>query len=251
LLDFSSLSPLLSTYIREVKEITRRDVVISPYADATFQDEYKGSLEIGPTISFVDIRYRPFVRVSNPAFEKLIAHELTHALMVYKEGFHIVCASPDVSAYSVQTTAKVVDLVDDVIVDARIHKLGFFPFQPEYLRTYSLNLRIMEIAKSRDQIDPFEDDPVRSEIMFVSQYIYAWALQRYAQLNAESISLFTRFVKRFPQIMKSEYAKAKTIKKSFQANDIFSVNGRTQVVIDAMELWPIEDGIYLLALSDA
>lgn len=171
--------------------------------------------------------------------------------MVYKEGFHIACASPDVSEYSVQTATEVIDLVDDVIVDVRIHQLGFYPSQLDHLGSYIRNLEIFNIAQSRDQIDPFEDDPVRAEIKFVSDYIYAWALPRYVNLATEQATVFEAFAKRFPQIMKKEFAKANVIKKSFKVNDIFSVPGRTQVILDAMEMWPIEDGIYLSALSDA
>ena len=249
--DFSTLSSSLNNYIIDGENETNRDVVISPYIDANLLDEYHGSLAIGPTISNVEIRYRPFIEKSNPAFEKLIAHELTHALLVYKEGFHIACASPDVSEYSVQTATEVIDLVDDVIVDVRIHQLGFYPSQLDHLGSYIRNLEIFNIAQSRDQIDPFEDDPVRAEIKFVSDYIYAWALPRYVNLTTEQATVFEAFAKRFPQIMKKEFAKAKVIKKSFKVNDIFSVPGRTQVILDAMEMWPIEDGIYLSALSDA
>lgn len=251
MLDFSSISSSLSDYILDVKNETGRDVEISPYIDATVQDDYRGSLEIGPTISNVEIRYRPLIEKSNSAFEKLIAHELTHALMVYKEGFHIACASPDVSEYSVQTATKLINLVDDVIVDVRIHELGFYPYQLDHLGSYIRNLETLNMANSRDQIDPFEEDPIRAEIKFISLYIYAWALPKYVNLSPEQDTVFDAFAWRFPQIMKKEFAKAKVIKKSFQANDIFSVSGRTQVVIEAMKLWPIEDGIYLSALSDA
>lgn len=251
MLDFSTISSSLSDYILDVKNKTDRDVEISPYIDATLHDARRGSLEIGPTISAVEIRYRPLIKKSNSAFEKLIAHELTHALMVYKEGFHIACASPDVSEYSVQTATEVIDLVDDVIVDVRIHKLGFYPNKVDDLGSYIRTLEILNIANSRDQIDPFEDDPIRAEIMFAKQYIYAWALPRYVNLSPEQDTVLDAFTRRFPQIMKKEFAKARVIKKSFQANDIFSVSGRTQVVIEAMGLWPIDDGIFLSALSAA
>ena len=251
MLNFRSISSSLSDYILEVKKETGKEVEISPYTDATFQDDYHGSLKIGPTISNVEIRYRPLIEKSNSSFEKLIAHELTHALMVYKEGFHIACANQDVSEYPVQTATEVIDLVDDVIVDARVHRLGFYQSKLDHLGSYIRNLEILNMAKSRDQVDPFEEDLIGAEIMFVSHYTYAWALPKYANLSHDQDALFDAFTRRFPQIMKKEFAKAKVIKKSFQANDIFSVSGRTQVVIEAMALWPFESGVYLSALSDA
>ena len=251
LLNSSTISFQLSKYVSEVEHETGRDVKIRPYDDAELHDEHRASLEIGPSISNVEIRYRPLIEESNPAFEKLIAHELTHALMVYKEGFHLPAADPSVATYSVQTAAEVVDLVDDVIVDARIHRLGFFPSDLDHLGSFVRNLEILNLARSREQIDPFEEDATRAEIMFVSHYVYAWALPRCVQLAQEQVALFDAFTHRFPRVLSAEYAKAEVITKSFEVNDIFTVSGRTKVVIGAMSLWPVEEGIYLAALSDA
>jgi hypothetical protein len=243
--------PLLAALIREVEAETGRPVDISPYLDASSSDDIAASLEIRPGVQTVEIRYRPARPFSDPSTEKSIAHELTHALMVYSRGYHIPCAPTEVPEYSVQTAAEVVDMIDDVIVDVTIHRRGFTIETPDHLEGVTNNVSVLEAATHRGQIDPYEDDPVRAEIRLVSSYLYAWAIPRYAQLAPPTVALFKRLTKRFPQVMKNEFVKAREIKKSFLANDVFTRDGRTKVVISALELWPIDERIYLSAISAA
>jgi len=107
------------------------------------------------------------------------------------------------------------------------------------------------LARTAAQIDPHEPDPIRGEIRLVSDYMYAWALWKYAQLPPLARGIFKRFVRRFPELLKAEFAKAKVIKKSFLANDIFSVDGRTRTVIEALSLRPVDERIYLAAIVAA
>jgi len=244
----------LSNYIREVENATKRSVVISPYPGATPNDDIKASLELGPNISAIKIYFRPLRPLrplSDLITEKSVAHELTHALMIYAQGYQIPCAPKDVSTASVQTAAEIVDMVDDVIVDSIIHRRGFTIDSPEQIISIKNNLAVLETAKSRDQINPYEPDPVRAEINFVSMFIHAWALPRYVKLQPQAFAIYKRFVRRFPEIMKTEFAKAKAIKKAFNANDIFTLEGRTQVVISALSLWTIDERIYLAPISVA
>jgi hypothetical protein len=242
-------SQRLSDYIHEVEISTKRPVIYSPYPNATQNDDIHAALEIGPTISAVIIHFRPLRPLSDPITEKSVAHELTHALMVYAWGYPIPCAPPEVPEYSVQTAAEIVDLIDDVIVDTMIHKRGFSIDTPEQMKALENNLAVMEAADNRSQINPYEKDPVRAEIHFVSLFIHTWALPRYVKLQPQAFNLFRRFANRFPKVLKSEFSKAGAIKKSFQANDIFTLDGRTQSVISALSLWPVDDRIYLAPIS--
>jgi len=80
---FRGASPTLSRYIQEVEEATHRKVEIAPYPDATADEQGHASLQIGPGISHIDIRFRPVRPLSDESTERAVAHELTHALMVY------------------------------------------------------------------------------------------------------------------------------------------------------------------------
>ncbi len=181
--------------------------------------------------------------------ERQVAHELTHALMIYAQGYQIPCAPADVSQYDVQTVAEIVDLVDDVIVDVTIHRRGFIQPTRDGLETYKGMASVLDQADSRAQIDPYEDDPVRAEIALVKGYIYAWALLRYVDMPRSARDAFAKYVRRYPQIMKVEFAKAKQIKKLIMANDIFTLEGRTAVVVGATDLWPINPRVYLAAIA--
>jgi len=171
--------------------------------------------------------------------------------MIYAQGYQIPCAPKDVSTASVQTAAEIVDLVDDVIVDSMIHRRGFTIDSPEQMMSHKHNLAVLETAKNHDQIDLYEADPVMAEINFVSMFIHAWALPTYVKLQPQAFAIYKRIVKRFPEIMRNEFTKAKAIKKAFNAYDIFTLEGRTQVVISALSLWPIDERIYLAPISAA
>jgi hypothetical protein len=250
-MNLGSPSDHLAQYMKHVEDQTGRIVEIRPYDDATIDDSPRASLELGPEISNIDIRFCPIRRYEDPTTEKLIAHELTHALMVYSEGYQIPCAPKNVSEYDVQTVAEIVDLVDDVIVDVRIHRLGFKLLTFDLLAHFNKMLAVLEIASSRAQIDSYEDDSTRAEIKFVSNYIYAWALPRYIKLPDEARNIYARFVRRFPQILKEEFAKVRQIKKLITANDIFTLEGRTRVVVEATGLWPINESVYLSRIAAA
>jgi hypothetical protein len=244
-------SPRLLSYMQDVESATMKAVTIAPYPDATPNDNIGASLELGPDISKIMIQFRPLRPISDPITEKSVAHELTHALMIYAQGYQIPCAPKDVSTYSVQTAAEIVDMVDDVIVDSIIHRRGFVIDAPEQMKSAERNLRVFELATNRNQIDPYEPDPIRAEVNSVSMFIHAWALPRYVKLRPQAYEVYKKLVRRFPQIMKTEFKKAQALKKTFIMNDIFTLQGRTQVAISALELWPIDERIYLAPLSAA
>jgi hypothetical protein len=250
-MDLGPPSERLARYLAHVQERTARTVSIEPYEGAGPTDNPRASLELGPGIADIEIRFRPIRPLSNPETEKQIAHELTHALMVYAQGYEIPCAPTEVPQFSVQTVAEIVDLVDDVIVDVTIHDLGFQIVTSDHLARYEEMALVLQTATSRSQIDPFEDDPIRVEIGLVSDYIYAWAVPRYADVGNQARALYARFTRRFPQIMKVEFAKARRIKKLMNANNIFTHEGRTQVVVGATDLWPVDQRIYLSSIAAA
>jgi len=247
-LDFSP-SRLLGNYIKDVEETTQRKVMISPYPDATPEDEIWASLEIGPDISDVEIHYWPLRPITDPSVEKSIAHELTHAYQIYYLGFPIACAPPEVPQQCYQTVFEIIDFIDDIIVDVTIQKLGFPPITHLDLIPYKNNLKLMEMAKPQDKIDTGIKDPIRAEIKLVSDYLYAWALPKYAQLSPDVKELFLKYTKRFPQVLKVEYKKAKIIKKLILANDIFTIEGRTTVIKGSISLWPIDHRFYFASIS--
>jgi hypothetical protein len=241
----------LLSYIQEVESATKRVVDIAPYPDATSNDNIGASIELGPDVSTIMIRFRPLRPISDPITEKSVAHELTHALMVYGQGYQIPCAPKEVSTYSVQIAAEIVDMVDDVIVNALIHRRGFVIDSQEQMRAAEYNLKLFEVATNRNRIETYEDDSIRAEIKAVTLFIHAWALPKYANLRPQAYQVYKKLVRRFPQIMKAEFKKAQAIKKAFMANDIFTLQGRTQVVISALGLWPIDERIYLAPISAA
>ena len=244
-------SPRLLNYILEVESITKKDVDIAPYPDATPNDDIGASIELGPDISTVIIRFRPVRSISDPITEKSVAHELTHALMIYGQGYQIPCAPKEVSTYSVQTATEIVDMIDDVIVNTIIHRRGFVIDAPEQMKAVEYNLKLFELARNGNQIEPYETDPIRAEINAVTMFVHAWALPKYAKLRPQAYQVYKKIVKLFPQIMKTEFRKAQAIKRDFMANDIFTLQGRTQVVISALALWPIDERIYLAPISAA
>jgi hypothetical protein len=246
---FNGASPLLADYIKYAEETTQKSVSIRPYENELYSERFHAEILIGPSYPDIEIRYCPIREAKNPSVETLIAHELTHALTIYSNGFLKPCAPPEVSTYNVQTAADIVDLIDDVIVDILIHRRGFNITTPELLGSIKNNLQVINQAKSITDVNPYESDPIRAEIKFVKAYIYCWALQKYLRLDSDTRSIFKAFTNRIPQILKKPFEKAKVIKKSFIANDIFSVEGRNRIVIDALSLWPIDERIYLSQIS--
>lgn len=244
--DIGKPSRILAKYISEVEEVTGLPASISPFADATAEDEFKAVLNLGPSINLIDIEYRPPLPLGHKTIEKLIAHEMTHALLIYGKKYPLVAAEKKVPTRLVQLAANVQNFIDDVIVDKMISERGFPTTTPELLHSYFSNCLLLELAESLGQVfDPYQDDPVGTEIRFVGDYIYAWALPRYVALEPQAQDIYGRFRRLFRGLMKVEFAKCERVCELILQNDIFSEPGRTNVVLGALDLWEWDDQIYL------
>ena len=248
-----TFSEQLASYIKEVRDATGREISIAPLAEASEDDEVKGVLELGPSLDAIIIRYTPPLDPSVPAIEKAIAHELTHAHLVYGLKYPIVNAEPETPDALVQKAAYVMDFVDDVLVDSLIQQRGFPATTPEHLAPFSNNADSLEIVKAgaHQFAPPYPDDHDRSEIKWVGDYIYAWGLPRYAKVDAEAQAVLARFARLFPQVLKAEFAKVRGIKKQFLATDIFTPKGRNRVVEGALSEWGLDKQVFLEPIDSA
>lgn len=140
-------SQQLASYIEEVRNTTGREISIAPLSEASEDDEVRGALQPGPSLDSIAIRYTPPLDPSVPAIEKTLAHELTHAHLIYGLKYPFVNASPEVPDSLVQKAADVMDFVDDVIVDSLIRQCGFPATTPEHLAPFSNNANNFEIVK--------------------------------------------------------------------------------------------------------
>lgn len=248
-MDLYGASPKLLEYIEEVKEATHTPISILPYADATPADNFQAQFLFGPSFPNIEIRYRPLRVLLDNFVETLIAHELTHALTIYSSGFLMPNGPTTASAYDVQTAANIIDLIDDVIVDVLIYRRNFNVTAKEFQERIRNNLNILLRVKSLSEINTYQPDPVRAEIKLVSDYIHSWALPKYIHMDSSVEAVYNAYTQQFPQALKVPFKKAKAIKKSFLANDIFSVEGRNRVVIDALLLWLANKKIDLSRIS--
>ena len=148
MMDIGQPTCRLAEYIGEVQDRTSRSVAIRLYDDATTTDRPHASLNLGPHVRAIEIRFRPVNLLASVMAERQVAHELTHALMIYAQGYQIPSAPADVSQYDVQTVAEIVDLVDDVIVDVTIHRRGFIQPTRDGLETYKGMASVLDQANS-------------------------------------------------------------------------------------------------------
>jgi hypothetical protein len=245
----SEASTCLVEYISHVETAVCRSISIEPFPVASPEDQIKAVLNIGPSFPEINIQFKPLRPVSDLSIEIALAHELTHALQIYSLGYPVVDAPDDVLLEDVQKAADIMDFIDDIAVDALIQRRGFEPTTQDHLVPFEHNCKVLELAKNRSSIDPFNDDPLSVEIKFVGDYLYAWALLKFAELDEETIRLFNRFTRRFPQVLKAEFKKAKQIKKLFSIHDIFDKSGRTAIVEGSISLWPLDERIFMVPLD--
>ena len=241
----TQVSDRLNDYILEVEDTVGRQVQIEPFSGATTEGPIIAALNVGPSYPNIDIQYRPLRPLKDQSIEKAIAHELTHALQIYSLRYPIIDAPDDVSSEEVQKAADIMDFIDDIVIDTLIQKRGFPPTTPDHLKTFEHNCEVLEHAENSSSIDAHEEDPIKVEIKFIGDYIYAWGLPRYAVLDELTLGIFKRFTRIFPQVLKHEFKKVRQIKKLMSTYDIFNKNGRTKVIKGSISLWPLDRRIIL------
>lgn len=247
----TQLTEKLRAYNERVESETGRKVVFRPFGESSVQPGITGQIKIGPSYEgIVHIEYLANKPTTDPEVEKVLAHELTHALLYYARGYLYVDAPEGVDTRLVQQSADVMDFIDDIVVDRIVQDEGFLPVTEHQLSSITNNTTTLALAKNPAQIEmPHPDDAVRSEINLVGQYIYAWALPRYLALDDRTTSILKNFQRIFPQFLAKEYTKAKHIKKLMSAHSIFNSRGREEVLMGALRLWKLDTTVLLIKLS--
>ena len=232
-------SPKLARYLRSIEKETGRRIIVQQDREG-FTHDSPGAFVPHP--AYLVIVVRPGWDKAQEEFERLIAHEATHGLLLYGRGYSSYRV---IRPHRARQVGLVATMLEDIVVNKLIQDEGFPPFQPSYLRMLD---RAEEAARSgRGICARFAREPSYRSRFMVFHYILAWGLSRHCRLTGEEAQTIRGFLKALEATCPQEFREARRIKHIISRNDIFTPAGHRAAVEKILRVWGLEDSVVLEA----
>lgn len=178
--------------------------------------------------------------IKQEEIEYMIAHEVTHGLLAYKENYCQV-RPRDIDNELVNGSASLLfSMIEDIVVSKIIYENSF--------QMYPQNLIIMiqnEIEYERKGGDFYKQFNEIKDRYRVVRYVQAWGILRYRYINLDEIGKKTidEYLI-FQKLHPKQYEEAEKIKKIILENNIFVSEGYNNAIKECLDLWNLTDLVW-------
>jgi hypothetical protein len=235
-------SPQLATYINKIQTETGRTIVIERTAELGLG--MLSALQDHPRYILVRIAVeRQGRRITEQEIEYSIAHEITHGLLIYKEGYCQAVFQRPATNTERKTVSLLLTMVDDIVVNKIISDNGFRPFSPLYLSMVEKEIRAVQ--RGIDIYNRISNDPLIKGSYMVSRYITAWGFLEYFELERDERYILRTFLESFQELYPDQYEMAEHIKAIVMHHDIFTPSGHRKTIKQILSLWRLDDLVKL------
>ena len=186
-------------------------------------------------------------RITEEEIEYSIAHEITHGLLIYKEGYCQAVFQRPASNNERHAVSLLLTMVDDIVVNKIISDNGFPPFSPSYLSMVKEEIRSAQ--KGIDIYTRIANDPRVKNSYMVSRYITAWGFLEYFALERDERYALRTFLKSFQEFYPDLYEMAEQIKAIIIHNDIFTPRGHRKTIEQILNLWGLYNLVKLESIN--
>lgn len=224
-------SSKLQNYLEKIERETGKEVKIleSPYLG--LKGMWAG-YSYHP--DFIIVIIRSGINKTNETLERSIAHEVTHGYILFKKKY---CRA-DFGRFTLEDEKRDVQMiftmVDDIVVNKIISKNGFSPFGDEYLAV--VQREIDSMIAGIDFYRQFSEDLLFNELLMITRYIIAWGFLEYFELSEYAFEILKKYTDVFKDTYPLQYSVARKIEAVIINNDIFSVEGHCQAMIEILKL---------------
>ena len=226
-------TPKLQSYLSWVKAETGRDVFVEgmPIADLA-------GIEFG----FRDHPTKINVLVGDPPacsevdFERGMAHEATHGLLLYGRGYARVREIGNPPAAVVHSMGILQSMIDDVVGDKIVQDHGFAPYAEKYPRTVITETK----AARKAQVDIYASVSEDAEVcrrFRLYRCVTALAFLAFYELPGEMRKKLKKFTKAFASGYPKDMEECKWIAGLLQENDVFTAPGQRSILESVIERW--------------
>lgn len=242
------LSQKLSKYMNKIENETGRKIVIEGTDDvglasmsAVFKEDPRGIL--------VQIALdRHDRQITDQEVEQSLAHEITHGLLLYKQGYCGHFFKRPANNDEKKIVSILITMIDDIVVNKIIHENGFYPFSPIYLPM--VKRETTAALRGRDIYNQISNDSLLKNRFIVFRYIMAWGFLKYFDLELNERKIIYRFLKSIQKSYPEQYKMAKQIEDIILQNDIFTPAGHHNTIEKILSLWSLEDLVELEIKKD-
>ena len=239
-------SPKLASYINKIQTETGRTIVIERTAELGLG--MLSALEDHPRYILVRIALdRQGRLIPEQEIEYSIAHELTHGLLIYKEGYCQAVFQRPANTTERHAVSLLLSMVDDIVVNKIMYDNSFSPFSPLYLSMVKHEVRAAQ--SSIDIYTRISNDPRVKNSYMVSRYITAWGFLEYFELDRSVRTILRTFQESFRELYPEQYAMADKIKALVSHHDIFTPRGHCETIEQILRLWGLDGLVKLKAIN--
>jgi hypothetical protein len=230
----ANLSAKLLVYIKFVEDETGRQTRFE-YVNDFGHPGVQFAFRKDPT--HLVVAAKSGILLDDPRVERAIAHEITHALLIYGLGYYAL----DVNERSTDEDISYLNLlsfIDDIAVNKVIQAHDFMPFGPPYREM--LNKEILTV---RHRVDFYGELPYGTLLKrryIASRHVLAWSAIRYYDLDADDRNLLSEYLKVFQRAYPMPYLTAKDVEELIVKNDVFSADGHKKVIDTLLRDWNIK-----------
>jgi hypothetical protein len=221
----------LKSYIKKIEKQTNHKV--------TFKRDY--SLFKGIPAGFrvdsccIRIMLAKDFAVTDPYFEELIAHELTHGLLICSMNYYEIKPFDNINEDEANALSLVGTIIQDIVVNRLLQKKGFEPTPRNIYLTTTKNE--IEAAMVGANVYPYNPNFRRKFIVF--RYILAWSSLEYFTLDKELNENLRALIKVFEKTYPDECVDAHEIKKIILTHNIFTSRGYNEAVKSLLKFWKL------------
>jgi len=239
-------SQKLASYINKIQTETGRTIVIERTAELGLG--MLSALEGHPRYILVRIALdRQGRLIPEEEIEYSIAHELTHGLLIYKEGYCQAVFQRPANTTERHAVSLLLSMVDDIVVNKIMYDNSFSPFSPLYLAMVKHEVRAAQ--SGIDIYTRISNDPRVKNSYMVSRYITAWGFLEYFELDRSVRTILRTFLESFRELYPEQHAMADQIKALVSHHDIFTSRGHCETIEQILRLWGL-DGLVKLEASN-
>ncbi len=182
--------------------------------------------------------------MSTRELEHTIAHEVTHALLVYKRKYTNPEPKKGLSNEEIAGVSILKSMVDDIVIDTIIQKEGFRLYSDGYLEHIQELIAIMDRGTDLEQLYPGNEKV--KYIFLITRYVMNWGYLKYSKLDDNEKGIFNKFLLSFKKVFPEQYKKAKLIIELMLKNNIFTTEGRNIVLSEVLKIWRYDALVQLM-----
>ena len=231
------LSEKVKEYIKKVEEETERPVLLKSVQDVWLYGT-GGVFKLDPEYILVDIiedKYLDFKgEVEQEEIEYMIAHEVTHGLLAYKEKYcQFRFRGRMYNELVVKSASLLFTMVEDIVVSKIIYENNFQQYPQIYIPQIEYEIECARVGE--DAYKPYTPLKFKYRYM-VFRYILVWGLLKYIKLDEIGRKKSYEYLEMFKKSYPKQYAEAKKIKEIILENDIFTPEGFCNAIKKCLDL---------------